>query len=104
MGGEEDVVEHTQVVEQVEELKDKPDARPAEPCQIRLAETAKVMAIDHQASGRCMIQPRHQVKQGRLPTAGRTHDRREFTLADLEVQIVESRSAGRSAVGLGDAL
>ena len=67
-----------------------------------LLDLLRAHAVEQDPPGRGQVQAEEQVREGRLPGAGRAHDEDEFALVDLDRDVFQGGDA--VPVGLGDAL
>src|SRR6266511_169142 len=99
LGGDQDVLEHGQVAEQVEELEHEPQSCAPEAGQTGFAEPAQVLPRHpHPATAR-PVDPGDQVEQGGLPAPRRPHDRRQLaTLPPAPSSVLLTSVSSTSAV------
>ena len=99
LGGQQHVVRHGQVVQQVEELEDHPDPAAAEPGQAGFAQRVHPLAgHGDRAAGR-LVQPGDQVQQRGLAAARRAHHGDRLAVPDVQAQLGQGRLAARVTLG-----
>lgn len=99
-----DVVPDGQVGEQVEELEDDADVSPAIERPLPVGKGGDVAAADPDRPGGRRVDAGDEVKERRLPAAGRPDDREELAGGHGQVDGIEGDDRLRSRIGLGDPL
>ncbi len=89
LGGQGDVVEGREVVDQIEELEDHADVAAAEQGQPVLVQLPEVLALYPDGAGGRPVQPGHHVQQGGLAAPRGPHHGDRLTRADPQVDAVE---------------
>jgi hypothetical protein len=84
LGGQQHIVGHGQVVQQVEELEDHADPLPPEPGQPGLAEPVDPLSGHGDRPAGRPVQPGDEVEQGGLAAPGRSHHRDRLAWSDVQ--------------------
>ena len=99
LGGQQHVVFHGEVVQQVEELEDDPDVPGPEPGQPALAEVVDPPPGHGDRALGGPVEPGDEVEQGGLPAARGAHDRRHLPGRHVHAE-VRQRGRGARLIGL----
>ena len=89
-----DVLEHGHALEEVEELEDDADVLPSHAGQLVLRLAGDLLVGEHDGALVGLVEARHQVEQGGLAAARRSHDGDELAAPHLEVGAAQRTHGG----------
>src|SRR5262245_22292391 len=79
------ILRNRQCWQEIEELKNKSDALPAQACQPVIIELVEGFILKHYRPARGTVHRPAKVQQGRFPTAGGAYDSHKISAVQLEV-------------------
>ena len=87
---QEDVILDSEVVQQVELLKNEAEIVASELCYLGFPDACKLLAVEQHRAARCFVESRKDIQQGGLAGAGLAHDGDVLALINAEVDIFQS--------------
>ena len=86
-----DVVDHREIAQQVELLKDEADLAVAQPGQRAVAMAVDPRAVELDLARARLVEQADEIEQRALAAARRAHHRNKLALGDVEIDVVERR-------------